>query len=603
MKNKRTILTILFFLFIHFSYAQNISVKSFKVLPNDMDARVNYPVTDQNGEKCALIKVVTPTQGMIFEAGMLGIQKREWKNGEYWVYVPRGSKRITIKHEQLGVLRDYLYEEAIKDATSYEMVLTTATVRTIIEEEKITSAYLIINSEPEGADVYIDDKYRGQTPFSGKYKSGEHTYRLTKPKYHPTAGKVEISTDEGRKELDLSLRPNYGSLSVKSRPESGLDIFIDGKATGKTTPATITGVESGEHTVTLKSKWYQPRSKKVAVSDEETTYLDMSLEAVYGTVSVKTRPASDIYIDGKKVGFGSYEGKLVEGVHTFSAKKERYESDNSEKEIIAGKVANIQLNLSPRYGSLDVASSPMNASIYLNGKDYGETPQIINDLLVGEYTLVLKRAGYEDKEKTLFIKENQTSQVNMTMTNTVSVYISSNPTGAKIYVNGNYEGYAPQYIEMPIGKATVNLEKSKFRSTRETINVKQDQTRFNIQMNPDTKYYTTKGSALLQSTLFPGLGGIKTSQYEVPTAISFFIAGVDIWYVLYSFSNPDHLPISLGIYGAGALLDYINILASPNKSKQEVFSSTSRIQPNLKFQPNPITGKGDLMLSLTIDLD
>jgi hypothetical protein len=28
---------------------QNISVKSFEVLPGDMDARVNYPVKDQNG--------------------------------------------------------------------------------------------------------------------------------------------------------------------------------------------------------------------------------------------------------------------------------------------------------------------------------------------------------------------------------------------------------------------------------------------------------------------------------------------------------------------------------------------------------------------------
>ena len=42
----------------------------------------------------------------------LGIVKRIDKVGEIWLYVPRGTRKITIKHPQLGVLRDYAFLRA-----------------------------------------------------------------------------------------------------------------------------------------------------------------------------------------------------------------------------------------------------------------------------------------------------------------------------------------------------------------------------------------------------------------------------------------------------------------------------------------------------------
>ncbi|MFW5983358.1 MAG: PEGA domain-containing protein, partial [bacterium] len=138
------------FLIIYLTgFSQNIDVKSFQLLPNDQTARIHKPVLDQNGEKCALIKLVTTQKGFVWEGGTLGITKVEKKTGEFWVYVPRGSKRITIKHDQLGVLRDYSYPETIKEATTYEMILTTGNVKTIVEEPEISTSWLMISSDPE----------------------------------------------------------------------------------------------------------------------------------------------------------------------------------------------------------------------------------------------------------------------------------------------------------------------------------------------------------------------------------------------------------------------------------------------------------------------
>lgn len=59
----------------------------------DMDARVTHPVTDPNGQTCALIKVETTQTGFGFDTGVIQVVKTEQKIGEVWVYVqPRVKK-------------------------------------------------------------------------------------------------------------------------------------------------------------------------------------------------------------------------------------------------------------------------------------------------------------------------------------------------------------------------------------------------------------------------------------------------------------------------------------------------------------------------------
>ena len=40
-------------------HAQQIAVKSFRALTNDLDVRAYYPKEDRNGEEAAIIKIVT----------------------------------------------------------------------------------------------------------------------------------------------------------------------------------------------------------------------------------------------------------------------------------------------------------------------------------------------------------------------------------------------------------------------------------------------------------------------------------------------------------------------------------------------------------------
>ncbi len=98
--------------------AKSFTVESFRTLPNDVSAFIN-PVRDLNDEDCGLIKVIA-SEDFAFSTP-LGIVKRVDNVGEIWLYIPHGSKKITIKHPEWGVLRDYVFPAKIESHMTYEL--------------------------------------------------------------------------------------------------------------------------------------------------------------------------------------------------------------------------------------------------------------------------------------------------------------------------------------------------------------------------------------------------------------------------------------------------------------------------------------------------
>ena len=120
-ETRRYMLTTVMLLIFSAMYAQQFSVQNFRHLPNDISAYIQ-PVKDLNDEACALIKIVG-SRDFAFSTP-LGIVKRKNDVGETWIYVPRGTTQITIKHPQWGVLRDYRFPSPLESRLTYELVLS-----------------------------------------------------------------------------------------------------------------------------------------------------------------------------------------------------------------------------------------------------------------------------------------------------------------------------------------------------------------------------------------------------------------------------------------------------------------------------------------------
>ena len=134
----RHCLTALLFLILGTGLrAQSLSVESFRLLENDLMANIQGTMRmDQNGQVAALIRVVTNEKGFVFDGGMLGVVDTRQDVGEILLWVPRGLQHITIKHEQLGVLRDYYFPIPIEGGRTYELKLLSGRVHIIVEEDE-----------------------------------------------------------------------------------------------------------------------------------------------------------------------------------------------------------------------------------------------------------------------------------------------------------------------------------------------------------------------------------------------------------------------------------------------------------------------------------
>lgn len=121
MKLSKPFFTFILFVLTTISVqGQGFSVSAFRVLTNDITAYIT-PVRDLNNEACALVKVVG-SHDFAFSTP-LGIVERRNEIGEIWLYLPKGSIQITIKHPKWGVLRDYSFGQALESRMTYELVL------------------------------------------------------------------------------------------------------------------------------------------------------------------------------------------------------------------------------------------------------------------------------------------------------------------------------------------------------------------------------------------------------------------------------------------------------------------------------------------------
>ena len=123
--------------------AVKFKVTGFRVLPNDVSAFIT-PVRDLNNEACALLKVVA-RQDFAFSSP-LGIVKRKDEVGEIWLYLPKGTRRITIKHPRWGVLRNYRLPLALESHVAYEMTISEPRIPMAYEHDTVILTKTIVDT-------------------------------------------------------------------------------------------------------------------------------------------------------------------------------------------------------------------------------------------------------------------------------------------------------------------------------------------------------------------------------------------------------------------------------------------------------------------------
>jgi hypothetical protein len=168
---------------------------------------------------------------------------------------------------------------------------------------KLKQAYgeLIVNSNPSGARVFIDDIEMGVTPYkNSKIASKLYKVRLDKKFYSEVTKNAEVK-DALSTTLDFVLDMNVGVIDITAENS---DIFINGNKLGNN--RIKVNMPGGNYTITARRQYHKDDSKTIDLSVGEEKKIDLKPEPILGSLSVISEPfnskGAKIFIDQEFTG-------------------------------------------------------------------------------------------------------------------------------------------------------------------------------------------------------------------------------------------------------------------------------------------------------------
>jgi len=227
-----------------------------------------------------------------------------------------------------------------------------------------TTGDLELATIPAGASIKLDgNDVADTTPATLRaLPGGAHTVAFTLEGYHPASRAFSIKPGETF-HLAVPLTPAGAAVSITSDPP-GAAILIDGKATGKTTPASFVG-EPGSHGITLRKEGY----------------LDATTTAKF--------------IAGQPY---RYSTPLLAAGNAASIRS---------KGLFGGRPATM--------GGLKIETRPKGAQITINGKVLEKKTPVELNLDPGNYQVTVALPGYKPATRVVNIAQGSTSRFDATL--------------------------------------------------------------------------------------------------------------------------------------------------------------------------------------------
>jgi hypothetical protein len=341
--------------------------------------------------------------------------------------------------------------------TGYQDVTgtVTATAGTTVNVTGTFTGNCSLSSTPSGAEIWIDDSDKGHvTPYTiTGLSAGTHSYKLTLSGYEDATGNFSITSGS-----TTSLPVTFpGNVNVSSTPTGGR-IYIDGADKGINTPNTVTGLSTGTHSYKLTLTGYADATGTFIATAGSTVDLPVTFP---GSANITSTPTgAEIYLalspaspTDQSVATPRTITNLTESssgatsVYNYLLRLYGYADTPGTFTATAGTTVEVPVTFP---GSVYITSDPSGASIYLddNLTSSGMTPGILTGLSSGSHTYTLKLSGFADVSGSFTIVSGETVDVSKTFLG--SLEISSNPSGAEIYIDGTDKGIKTSIIPTTI---------------------------------------------------------------------------------------------------------------------------------------------------------
>ena len=276
---------------------------------------------------------------------------------------------------------------------------------------------LVVNTNPDGVNVFIDGKKHGTTPITLQLPTGDHKLELTLGD-QTRAIPVKITTGGHVAQfVELpKVAAAVGQLSVRTDPP-GATVTVDGQRRG-VSPLVVEDLTPGEHTVGLQNA-LSSVSEKVTVQAGATAALVVPLSApqgvpVSGWVALNSPIEMQLFEDGRLVGSSRSDRIMMSvGDHSLMIVNDALGYRQTRTVAISpGRVTPMRIDL-PK-GSVALNAAPW-AEVWVDGDRLGETPIGNVSLPIGNHDVLFRHPELGEQRHTVMVTLNGPARLSVDM--------------------------------------------------------------------------------------------------------------------------------------------------------------------------------------------
>lgn len=221
-----------------------------------------------------------------------------------------------------------------------------------------------------------------------------------------------------------------------------------------------------------------PLATQAAKDKDPTTRLDITSQPSEATISVdnQERGLSPIMITD-----------LPPGPHLIRVTKANCRDTFETVVLQTGVIRTVAFALEPLTGILLLTSVPTGSEVAIKGVSLGITPLLVTTLESGTHRLTVSSPGYQTKEIDVTLNGRiPVKQEVALMSDSGIIDLSSDPTGADVFVNGISRGQTPCRVDrIPGGTVALEIKANGFQPHTSEVSLAAGEVqKVNIQLKP-----------------------------------------------------------------------------------------------------------------------
>lgn len=371
---------------------------------------------------CLLLALTLALSGCKFDAPQAGKGSITIKSnpGQAEVYINgalKGTTPVVIPGLQSANYLIELRKDGFERAYASVSLLVGQEEQLDIQMNRV-AGLLLVESNPQGADVVIAGVSKGNTPLLlTDLPLGKYTLEFRSEMQLPRTMTTEL-IDRTPVHVFAELISNTAQLEVNSTPE-GAEVRINGIMVG-TTPLHVEEVLAGDSDVKISKRGYTPYMVRMEFEATKPYQLNAELESLPSGLTVLTTPeGAEVTIDNKPMGPSPVTvSDLKGGPHEITASMNGFATKTKTIYLEPDIDDSVEFNMVKNSGTLVIDTEPANVQVYVDGKlltttqpkggaDTLSQPVHITLKSGVDHTIQMVREGYVSKTTTLQTEVDQ----------------------------------------------------------------------------------------------------------------------------------------------------------------------------------------------------